>query len=171
MKEKVIVDGYSVIKNWSIFKNDIEKDIEVARRRLLRLMGDYHKRSGVKVTVVFDISDPDAKKVKKGSWNGVKIVFTSAERSSNVLIKSMIKSITERSLIGVASADEALNREVSELGARVIGEDIFLNLKSQVRSNRNRPSHDRNRSGPSSPLSDFLDEKTIRALRRLSSSN
>ncbi len=133
----IIVDGYNSIHKQDELLSLLERDIFLARRRLVRMLEDAIPRMAPRVTVVFD---GRGDRVERDEQEGspVEVVFSSSNCSADTLIERMVSESSDPNNILVVTSDNLEAHAVSASGAAVQSCDSFFSSLLQA-SASNRP--------------------------------
>jgi predicted RNA-binding protein with PIN domain len=153
MKEVLIVDGYNIIGAWRIL-NDLKKEsLELSRDRLVGILEEYQKVTGMEVIVVFDahMSPGPRKECRSGR---VQVLFSKEEETADEMIERIVYEMEKQvSHIYVATSDlveqqvtfgeGALRISARELEARVneARKTIQLEMKKLERQRNTLGDH------------------------------
>jgi len=133
MTELIIVDGYNIIHQEPYYAKIKDKDLELARAKLVEDLASYQSYTGNKVIVVFDAAGAPAfgrtkrrplsgaKKAaggeRKGTVLGVEVIFTDQGQSADACIESLAFRGDFDQTVIVATSDYTLQRMIFGKGA------------------------------------------------------
>ena len=115
----VLVDGYNVLKNWPQFAKELDAQFDLARNRLIRMIGDFAVFQGHQVIVVFDAPRQNLHRATSNKQEGVEVVFTKREQTADDYIVQWVKEYKGEEFVEVVTSDQALSYTVQRLGAEV----------------------------------------------------
>ncbi len=154
MQETVIVDGYNILSHLP----HSPKNPNLARAHLLDLLADYSKLKGRRLVVVFG-SKQGLKRLPKRE--GVRVIYTKKGEKTGSLILDLVGRSVDIKKVFVASWDEELLAEARKLGAKELkGLPLAGGTKEKRAIQR----------GSGNTLREVLDEKSLRALRKVARS-
>ena len=130
----VIVDGYNLLYAASDVRAE-QADVE--RELLCRYLQAYAKRSGQRVTVVFDgTAGPNAR--TGDVFAGLEVVFAGPGRDADSVIVAMIEDSTSPRELMVVSSDRRITLAARRRRATVMRSHDFARLMSAVLRRRVR---------------------------------
>lgn len=107
MKDILLVDGYNMIGAWPELRRLKDKDLSLARDRLIEIMAEYKAYTGYDVKVIFDAHLVDGKG-KKEHAHRIDVIYTEKNETADERIERLVhelKRIDTR--IHVATSDYA----------------------------------------------------------------
>ncbi|HAA81043.1 MAG TPA: RNA-binding protein, partial [Thermoanaerobacter sp.] len=79
----MLVDGYNVINNWQILKEEAQKNLEDARDKLIDMLADFKGYSGINIILVFDAMYVKGSLEKHEEISGIEVVYTREGESAD----------------------------------------------------------------------------------------
>ena len=153
MQETLIVDGQTMLSHLP----RSPKGPKSARTRLLKLLGDYSKTKGCRLVVVFSSREGSNRLPRR---EGMRVVFTKKGEEVNSLILDLVSRSVDVKKVSVASSDKDLLAQARKLGAKGLrGRHLIEGAKGS------RPQ-----ASSGNTLREVLDEKSLRALRKVAHS-
>jgi predicted RNA-binding protein with PIN domain len=116
------VDGYNLVHKLPELKALVERDLELARDRLVSLLAGYAAGRRVAVTVVFDGRRGFAG-TRGDSRSGVKVVFARSDADS--YIKQMLERERSPKSWTVVTSDNSIRLHVADFGAKLLRSEEF----------------------------------------------
>jgi predicted RNA-binding protein with PIN domain len=154
MQETVIVDGYNLLAR---LPRPLQSP-KSARAYLLKLLVNYSKAKGCRLVVVFGSKQGLSRLPKR---EGMRVIFTKKNEKVNSLILDLVRRSVDIKKVSVASWDEGLLAEARRLGAK------GLKGLSLIKGEKEKRGVQR---GSGNTLREVLDEKSLRALKRVARS-
>lgn len=108
----LIIDGYNLIRQSDAFRQSEKVSLEEGRHALLRSLSQYRKRTGHRLTVVFDAWASGSPEVERDRYGGIAILYSQRGRTADDLIKRMVRE--RREALVVVTSD----RDISDFAAR-----------------------------------------------------
>jgi len=115
----VLVDGYNVLKNWPQFTRQLDGQFNLARNRLIRMIGDFADYQGHRVIVVFDAPRRNMHRATSRKQEGVEVVYTKKQQTADDYIVQWVKEYQGEEHVEIVTSDQALRHAVQKLGASV----------------------------------------------------
>jgi len=119
----LIVDGYNVIRQSPELQALEARELEEGRHALLELLATYRRRSGHKITVVFDGWGGGDLKETRDRHQGILMIFSRRGEPADEVIKRLLVQEGARAL--VVSSDRALQECAARAGAAWIESSHF----------------------------------------------
>jgi len=151
MQETVIVDGQNLLSHLP----RSPKNPKSAKAFFFKLLADYSKAKGCRLVVVFNSKEGLNRLPRR---EGVRVVFTNKGERVNSFILDLVRRSVDVKKVAVASWDKDLLAEARRLGAKGL-KGLHL-----IEGNRERKGV---QSGSGNTLREVLDEKSLRALRKV----
>ncbi len=117
-----MIDGYNVSKTaWP------SSSLEAQRIRLVTALAPLVARTGAETTVVFDAAEVDHRP-PVAAPRGVKVLYSPRGVIADDVIRDLVAAEPDGRVVVVVTADQAIARDVSRDGARVVPPDSLLDL-------------------------------------------
>lgn len=125
-----IIDGYNVIFAEPALAEFMQFRPEVARKKLLDRLHNFHVHKSKKLTVVFDgkIGITDGEK----SFAGVRIIFSKRGTADEQILRMVRSSSNIRDLTVVTSDYKDIGKYVEAMGAKLFTAADFLKLLEEM---------------------------------------
>uniref|UniRef100_A0A7C4CAX2 NYN domain-containing protein n=1 Tax=candidate division WOR-3 bacterium TaxID=2052148 RepID=A0A7C4CAX2_UNCW3 len=137
MQPHIVVDGYNLLHKVADLAPLMGSDLELARERLeSRLLG-YRSGRDVRLTVVFDGSAAAAGPA--AAVPGVEVVFSRAPEKADEVIVGIVAGHASPRSVTVVTSDNAVARQVRDLGAKTMSGEEFAVLLNPVSVGRHTP--------------------------------
>ena len=121
-RARLIIDGYNVSKAaWA------SSSLEAQRIRLMGSLAALVARTGVETTVVFDAAETDHRPPVNAP-RGVRVLFSPRGVIADDVIRELVAAEPEGRVVVVVTADQAVARDVTRDGARVVPPQALLDL-------------------------------------------
>ncbi|HLS66384.1 MAG TPA: NYN domain-containing protein [Pseudogracilibacillus sp.] len=142
----LVVDGYNIIGDWDELKKLKQRDIGLARDRLIEILIEYRAYTKRRVIIVFDALYVKGTESKQ-RINGVEIIFTKENETADECIERLIKSLKNvRNQVYVATSDYLEQRTVFSRGAlRISARELFIEISTMETSVREQLDNQINR--------------------------
>lgn len=164
MNEVLIVDGYNIIGAWKELNELKRESLELARDRLLSILKEYQRFTGVRVIVVFDaqFTTGPRKEIKGGK---MQVLFSKPEETADELIERLVYDIEKVGAhIYVATSDRVEQQVTFGGGALRIS---ARELEKKVRHARRVIREEVQRLNPQrNTLGDRLDENVAKIFEK-----
>ncbi len=139
----LILDGYNVLFAIAEQKGrDMAAAIEEARARLLKHLTRYYQTMHESITTVFDQSAHAGGATHPESLPGIRILYSHPPRTADDDIRRMVEVSHSRQLLRVVTSDQALGRDCTRLGARVVGAKAFIRELTQLADQSRDDEHE-----------------------------
>ena len=119
----IIIDGYNLIRNASSLKDLDLEDLQLGRDALVDLLVSYKRIKPHKITVVFDGTNAPAHFQHRQRASGIDLIFSRPGETADTVIKRMVASEREKSL--VVSSDRDIIRSAESNQAATISSADF----------------------------------------------
>ena len=147
---RILVDGYSLLHNWSELAPGQPRHSERARDELIRVLTQYHDVTREPITVFFDGMGSPASAPKQDAGREVEVLFSRAGQTADDMIERVAHRLQSYGEVLVVTDDSAERETVSGLGASVSScanfvraiENALTELQDELRS-RNRRERNR----------------------------
>lgn len=124
-RARLVVDGYNVSKAaWPT------SPLEAQRIRLMSSLAPLVAQTGAETTVVFDAADTDHRPPVNAP-RGVRVLFSPRGVIADDVIRDLVAAEPEGRVVVVVTADQAVARDVTRDGARVVAPEALLDLLSR----------------------------------------
>ncbi|HLR15651.1 MAG TPA: NYN domain-containing protein [Bacillota bacterium] len=126
----LVVDGYNVIGDWEELTYLKQKDISLARDRLIEVLMEYQSFTGDQIIIVFDALYVKGGKESKSSLNNIEIIYTKEEETADECIERLVKSLKNvRNQVYVATSDYMEQRTIFSRGAlRISARELLIEI-------------------------------------------
>jgi len=129
-KEYLFIDGYNIVNQWSYF-NEMSRNIENTRNKLIELLVEYQAYRGIKVIVVFDAHLVRGSLEKKENIAGIEVIYTKENETADSYIEKQLDKIGRHELVQVATSDNAIQQIVlARGGTRISAQEMILELQN-----------------------------------------
>ena len=127
----LVVDGYNVIGDWEELNNLIQKDIGLARVRLLDILSEYQGFTKNRVIVVFDALYVKGSETRE-TENNVEIIYTKEDETADECIEKLVQSLKNvKNQVYVATSDYMEQRTIFSRGAlRISARELLVEIKN-----------------------------------------
>ena len=130
---RVIVDGYNLIRNSPDLSRIERVDLGAGRQELLRRLGQYQRRKGHQVLVVFDAAESIYSSRRQERIGGVSVTFSRKGETADEVIKGLASSgregvvivTSDRELASFAERQGAYTISVVEFEQRMLALPAF----------------------------------------------
>lgn len=120
---RVIVDGYNLIRS-SPYLSQIERqDLQAGRRELLRRLGEYQRRKGHQILVVFDAGESAYSSRRHERIEGISVTFSRRGETADEVIKGLASAGREG--VVIVTSDRELATFAERHGSFAIAADEF----------------------------------------------
>jgi predicted RNA-binding protein with PIN domain len=123
----VLVDGYNVTKHPQGFPDHSLED----QRTVLLVRCRALVRRGTEIVVVFDGAEVGPVPTARVAVNGVKVVFTDADRTADDEIIARVNAAPPQQHVVVVSSDNEVRTRAAKLGANVVRAPALLALDAR----------------------------------------
>lgn len=129
----MIVDGYNVINNWQILKEEAKKSLEEARIKLIDMLSDFHGYSAINLVLVFDAMYVKGSLEKHEIINGIEIVYTKEGESADHYIEGIVKDLSKLDHVVVVTSDWTIQQVVLAQGAtRMSARELYEEMNKYI---------------------------------------
>jgi|SRR5690625_842627 len=127
----LVVDGYNIIGSWDELVYLKQRDISLARDRLLEILIEYKAFSGDRIIVVFDALYVKGKESKQSIQN-VEVIYTKEDETADECIERLVKSLKNvKNQVYVATSDYLEQRTIFSRGAlRISARELLIEVNS-----------------------------------------
>lgn len=119
-RSRLVVDGYNVTK--TAYPSST---LEAQRTRLVSSLAPLVARTGAETTVVFDAAASTHRPVVPGP-RGVRVVWSPPGVIADDVVRRLVEAEPEGRPVIVVTSDQALRRDVSRAGARVVDSAVLV---------------------------------------------
>jgi len=123
--ENLVVDGYNLLKAWPRLRQQERSSLELARRSMIRVLGDYAQRTGARVQLFFD-GDDAVDLPAAGRSRRVQITFARPPRKADDLIADVVQRQHGSKRVLVVSSDREVRRAARRHGIRSSSSEEFI---------------------------------------------
>ncbi|GAF66184.1 NYN domain-containing protein [Alkalihalobacillus trypoxylicola] len=105
MKDILLVDGYNMIGAWPELRKLRDKDLELARNRLVEVMAEYQAYTGYEVKVIFDAHMREGVGKKYNNYR-IDVIYTGKNETADEKIERLVFELKQLdTTIHVATSD------------------------------------------------------------------
>lgn len=118
----LLIDGYNLIRQSEAFRRLDRMSLEAGREALLRSLAAYKKRTGHRVTVVFDAREAGSPTEERDRCGGLHCLYSRRGETADDLIKRMIEGRKEAFVVVTSDrdiADFATRRGIAAIASPV----------------------------------------------------
>jgi hypothetical protein len=119
----ILIDGYNLIRKSETLRQFDRMSLEAGRNALMRNLADYKKRTGHRVTVVFDAAQGGFLLEERDRHGGVQCLFSRKGETADDLIKRMVED--RKDAFVVVTSDRGIADFASRRGVAVIASPLF----------------------------------------------
>lgn len=125
----LVVDGYNIIGAWDELAYLKQKEISLARDRLLEMLMEYQAFSGDRVIIVFDALYVKGQESKM-AINNVEVIYTKENETADECIERLVKSLKNvKNQVYVATSDYLEQRTIFSRGAlRISARELLIEI-------------------------------------------
>lgn len=152
---KIIIDGYNLIRRVPELAKYIEVSLERARDELLRLLKSYTMSKQVEIIVAFDGQQPPLGIDAPYDTRRLKVRFSRQPFKADPMIKNMIASAAKPKSVAVVTDDGDIRRFAVSKRASVISSPDFFHLLIK-RSERKAADQSRDHNMSEDELAEWL---------------
>lgn len=153
----IIVDGYNLIHQEDSISEMMDKDIFLARQKLIRLLESAIPSLAEQITVVFDGSHPEGG-VDPFSASPVEVRFSPAGSSADTIIERMVANAPSPASILVVTSDRLEANAVSGSGAQTTSCQTFLKRLATSNIAHSRTRKKKRKRPPLGTIGDLFPE-------------
>ena len=127
----LLVDGYNVIFSWNELKELANKNLDVARERLIDILSNYQGYINYMVIVVFDAYKVKGNLGSNEKYHNIYVVYTKEAQTADMYIERTTHQLANEFDITVATSDALEQIIVIGAGAsRISSRQLILEIKS-----------------------------------------
>ncbi|MBI4027157.1 MAG: NYN domain-containing protein [Verrucomicrobia bacterium] len=119
----ILVDGYSILHQWSELKAARTRSLAAGRQALIHLLTQFHDGHGGCLTLVFD--GRNVPRGGDGIRTGIQVLYSKEGQTADAFIERMIGQSTNPGHYLVATDDHAEQMAVEGLGGETISAGGF----------------------------------------------
>jgi hypothetical protein len=119
----ILIDGYNLIRQSEAFRRFDRMSLEAGRKALLHSLAGYKKRTGHRVTVVFDACEGGFPTEERDRHAGLHCLYSRRGETADDLIKRMIEGRKEEFV--VVTSDRNIADFASRRGVAAIASPVF----------------------------------------------
>jgi len=130
----ILIDGYNLIRQSVTFRPYERLSLEAGRNALIESLAAYRKRTGHRVTVIFDAWEGGFLTEERDRHGGINILYSRKGETADDLIKRIVEQRKEAFVVVTsdrAIADFAARRDVAAISSPVF--EFRLQLKESTR--------------------------------------
>lgn len=163
-KEYLFVDGYNIVNQWSYF-NDMSRNIENTRNKLIELLVEYQAYRGINVIVVFDAHLVKGSLEKREKVVGIEVVYTKENETADSYIEKQLDKIGRYERVQVATSDNFIQQIVlARGGTRISAQEMILELQNTKKDIRTKTDIPRQKG---TNIDQIIDSETLLKLERM----
>jgi predicted RNA-binding protein with PIN domain len=132
----LIIDGYNLIRQSDTFRRSEKISLEEGRHALLRSLSHYRRRTGHRITVVFDAWVSGSPEVERDRYGGISILYSQRGRTADDLIKQIVQD--RREALVVVTSDRDIADFAARRGAPAIASPEFEARLLEAETGKNR---------------------------------
>lgn len=137
LPECLLVDGYNVIYSWPELKELAEDHLDVARTRLIDILGNYQGYKQCVLIIVFDAYRVKGNIGTVEQLHNVHVVYTKEAQTADMYIERATHELSEKYNVVVATSDALEQMIVIGRGARRISSrELKLEVESLVKTKK-----------------------------------
>jgi predicted RNA-binding protein with PIN domain len=136
----LIIDGYNLIRQSDTFRRSEKISLEEGRHALLRSLSQYKRRTGHRITVVFDAGVTGSPEVERDRYGGIAILYSQRGRTADDLIKQIVQC--RREALVVVTSDRDIAAFAARRGVPAISSPEFEARLQETATGVNRPGGD-----------------------------
>ncbi|WP_034745179.1 NYN domain-containing protein [Halalkalibacter wakoensis] len=160
MKDILLVDGYNMIGAWPELRILKDKDLGLARDRLIEMLAEYQAYTGYQVKVIFDahMVDGVGKRYKN---HRVDVLYTRKNETADERIEKLVLDLKRIDTnIHVATSDMAEQSMIFGSGAlRKSARELFMEIEATEKGiDKQVQKTQKKRNSTKIPLSDEIAE-------------
>jgi hypothetical protein len=133
----ILIDGYNLIRQSEAFRRLDRISLEAGRNALMRSLAAYRKRTGHRVTVVFDAQEGGFLTEERDRYGGIEGLYSRKGETADDLIKRMIEERREDYV--VVTSDRAIADFATRRGVAAIASPVFESRLRQAEQNGEAP--------------------------------
>lgn len=134
LPECLLVDGYNVIYSWPELKELAEDHLDVARTRLIDILGNYQGYKQCVLIIVFDAYRVKGNIGTVEQLHNVHVVYTKEAQTADMYIERATHELSEKYNVVVATSDALEQMIVIGQGARrMSSRELKLEVESLVK--------------------------------------
>lgn len=162
IKEYLYVDGYNIIHDWNIFKDDLKGNLMDARKHLEDILIEYMHLSGYKIILVYDGHMVKGNPGEAYESQGLKIIFTKEYETADSYIEKEITEYGHSRRIRVATSDNMEQTIILGSGAtRISARELYYEIEGsknfwRKKLNREKMKNELQNNGLSEKNMEFL---------------
>jgi predicted RNA-binding protein with PIN domain len=123
--ERLVVDGYNLIKAWPRLRRQERASLELARRSLVRALAEYAARTPAQVVLVFD-GDGGTDLPAAQRCGGVQVLFARAPQKADDVIAELVQRLHRSQRARVISSDRQVRGAARRHRVRSSTADEFV---------------------------------------------
>jgi predicted RNA-binding protein with PIN domain len=104
----IIVDGYNLIRQSDLLRQQERISLEAGRKSLLRMLVGYRKARGHRITCVFDGWVGGSPTEERDLTGGVEIIYSRLGEKADEVIKRMVEAAGEETLVVTSDREIAV---------------------------------------------------------------
>jgi hypothetical protein len=132
----ILIDGYNLIRQSEAFRRLDRISLEAGRNALLRSLAAYKRRTGHRVTVVFDAREGGFLTEERDRYGGIEGLYSRKGETADDLIKRMIEERKEDFV--VVTSDRAIADFASRRGVAAVASPVFESRLRQAEDEQGR---------------------------------
>lgn len=137
LPECLLVDGYNVIHSWADLKELARDNLDVARTRLIDILGNYQGYKQCTLIIVFDAYKMKGNIGTTQQLHNVHIVYTKEAQTADMYIERVTHELSEKYNVVVATSDALEQMIVIGRGARrMSSRELRLEVESLTKTQK-----------------------------------
>lgn len=131
LPECLLVDGYNVIHSWAELKKLAHENLDVARQRLIDILGNYQGYKQCILIIVFDAYKVKGNIGQIEHIHNVDIVYTKEAQTADMYIEKVTHELSQKYNVVVATSDALEQMIILGRGARrMSSRELLLEVES-----------------------------------------
>jgi predicted RNA-binding protein with PIN domain len=131
----ILIDGYNLIRQSAAFRRFDRMSLEAGRNALIQSLSAYKRRTGNRVTVIFDAAEGGFLTEERDRRDGISVLYSRKGETADDLIKRMIEGRKEEFV--VVTSDRAIADFAARRGVAAIASPVFESRLQRAETARN----------------------------------
>jgi predicted RNA-binding protein with PIN domain len=131
----ILIDGYNLIRQSATFRRFDRLSLEAGRNSLIQSLAAYKRRTGYRVTVIFDAAEGGFLTEERDRYGGVSVLYSRRGETADDLIKRMVEGRKEEFV--VVTSDRAIADFAARRGVAAIASPVFESRLQRAETARN----------------------------------
>jgi predicted RNA-binding protein with PIN domain len=128
----IIIDGYNLIRQSDLLRQQERISLEAGRKALLRMLAGYRKARGHRITCVFDGWVGGSPTEERDLAGGVEIIYSRLGEKADEVIKRMVEATGEETL--VVTSDREISVFAERRGKTAVSSPAFSAILDGIAS-------------------------------------